>query len=120
MLCCVPNISDPWGGSPRPRKRKGSGSDPWQPFSDPWSVDGAKAGYVYVIQDVYTGMYKIGRTKDLDRRMKELGVGVSTNLIKAQFFNDCHAVEKRMHKEYADSRLPGTEYFRLSCPPWLG
>ena len=32
-------------------------------------------------------MYKIGRTKDLDRRLKELGVGVSANLIKAQFFN---------------------------------
>ena len=79
-----------------------------------------KAGYVYVIQDVYTGMYKIGRTTDLDRRMKQLGVGVSANLIKAQFFYDCHEVEKRMHKEYADSRLPGTEYFRLSCPPCLG
>ena len=117
----MPNISDPWGSSPQPRRRKGSGNDPWgdpwRPFSD---ADGSKAGYVYVIQDVYTGMYKIGRTKDLDRRLKELGVGVSANLIKAQFFNDCHAVEKRMHKEYADSRLPGTEYFRLSCPPWLG
>ena len=78
------------------------------------------AGFVYVIQDVYTGMYKIGRTTNLDRRLKQLGVGVSANLIKAQFFYDCHEVEKRMHREYADSRLPGTEYFRLSCPPWLG
>ena len=80
----MPYISDPWGSSPPPIKRKGSGSDPWRPFSD---ADGSKAGYVYVIQDVYTGMYKIGRTKDLDRRLKELGVGVSANLIKAQFFN---------------------------------
>ena len=83
-------------------------------------MNGAKAGFVYVIQDVYTGMYTISRTKDLDRRMKELEVGVSTNLIKAQFFNDRHAVEKRMHKEYAASRLPGTKYFSLSCPPWQG
>ena len=38
-------------------------------------MNGVKAGFVYVIQDVYTGMYKISRTKDLDRRMKELGAG---------------------------------------------
>ena len=50
---------------------------------------------------MYTGMYKIGRTKDLERRKKELGVRMSADLIKAQFFNDCRAVEKRIHKEYA-------------------
>ena len=66
---------------------------------------------------MYTGICKIGRTKNLDRKMKGLGVNESANLIKAQFFNDCHAVEKRMHKEYADSRLPGTEHFRLSSLP---
>ena len=50
---------------------------------------------------MYTGTYKIDQTKDLEHRMKKLDVGVSADLIKAQFFNDCHAIEKRIHKEYA-------------------
>lgn len=78
-----------------------------------------KSGWVYVIQDKTTGLYKIGRTKNIERRMKQLGVGKSARLIQRKMVVDSYAVERTAHQRYKNSRLPQTEYFKLSSPPVL-
>lgn len=77
----------------------------------------ARSGVVYVIQDTSTGLYKIGRTTNMERRMRELGVGKTARLIDSKAVNDAAAVEKAAHKRYKDSRLPQTEYFKLNSRP---
>jgi predicted GIY-YIG superfamily endonuclease len=79
--------------------------------------NGSSAGTVYVIQDIATGMYKIGRTKNLDRRMKELGVGKTAKLIQHAEVSDSFSVEKAAHRRYSSKRLPQSEYFKLNSPP---
>lgn len=78
---------------------------------------GENPGHVYVIQDKETELYKIGRTTNLERRLRELGVGRTARLISSKRVGDCHAVEKSAHKRYRRNRLPQTEYFKLPRPP---
>jgi len=87
-------------------------SKPTHPLNDT-----SKRGHVYVIQDKRTGLYKIGRTTDLNRRMRELGVGKSSRLIQSKEVDNAPLSEKEAHKKYKDSRLPQTEYFNLDNPP---
>jgi len=81
--------------------------------------DSGKRGYVYVIRDKSTGLYKIGRTKNLQRRMKQLGVGTTAQLIKSSLVSDSYATEKAAHKRYKAARLPQTEYFKLWHEPTI-
>ena len=74
-------------------------------------------GYVYVIQDINSGLYKIGITIDPDRRLKELGVGNSSILISCEYYPNARDIEKNAHKRYSEFRLPQTEYFKLDNPP---
>ena len=79
--------------------------------------DSGGEGYVYVIQDLESGLFKIGYTKDPDRRFDELGVGLTAQEISCDFFENAREIEKKAHKKYADSRLPQSEYFKLYKPP---
>jgi predicted GIY-YIG superfamily endonuclease len=72
---------------------------------------------VYIIQDTATGLYKIGRTGNMSRRMKELGVGKSARLVSQHHTSNAAALESAAHRRYKNQRLPQTEYFRLSAPP---
>lgn len=77
------------------------------PFASRW-------GYVYLVhssQDVF----KIGRTNDLDRRLKQLRQehGDHLRLICAVEVVDMCDIETRLHQHFTDSRLDG-EWFRLS------
>jgi len=74
-------------------------------------------GYVYVIQDLESGLYKIGITIDPERRFKELGVDNSAVLISCEYYPNAREIEKNAHKRYAEYRLPQTEYFKLNQPP---
>ena len=90
------------------------------PSRDGYELDGklpSGDGYVYVIQDIDTGLYKIGVTNNPERRLKELGVGNSAVLISYDYFQNAREVEKNAHKRYSDYRLPQTEYFKLNQPP---
>ena len=80
---------------------------------------GNNPGTVYVIKDRSTGLYKIGRTKNLERRMQELGVGKTADLVSSVEVGDMNAVEKAAHRRYKDKRLPQTEYFKLDRPPQI-
>ena len=77
------------------------------------------AGTVYVIQDIQSRLYKIGRTTNLQRRMKELGVGSTARLISSKQVSNAAEVERRAHQRYKSARLPQTEYFKLDRPPMI-
>ena len=75
--------------------------------------------FVYVIQDLESGILKIGYTKNPDRRYDELGVGLTAQEIYCDYFDNAREVEKTAHEKYADARLPQSEYFKLYKPPLI-
>ena len=91
----------------------------WHDLNDPWSQDSESdsSGYVYVIQDLESGLFKIGYTKKTDRRFNELGVELTAQDISCDYFNNAREVENATHKKYANARLPQSEYFKLYKPP---
>ena len=79
--------------------------------TDPWS------GYVYVLRSrVNKRLYKIGITRNdrLLARLKELKVGDAVDLVVTHSFDDYREREKSLHQEFADFRLPQSEWFSLS------
>ena len=115
------NLYDDAWGEPLPRK-KGEGFfdsiDAWVE-KDAWEEDKSKEGHVYLIQDIRSGLYKIGITKNMEQRMKQLGVGDTAKLIDDIFVPDAKDREKQLHKKYKDARLPQTEYFNIGYQPSL-
>ena len=73
------------------------------------------AGYVYVIQDLeYSKLYKIGRTNNPGRRLKEIratlpGQSAIVAILKTE---DAATLEWQLHQRYADNRKNG-EWFAL-------
>ena len=63
--------------------------------------DKDKEGHVYLIQDISTGLYKICITKNMEKRMKQLGVGDTAKLIDYIYVPDARSREKELHKKYA-------------------
>ena len=115
------NLNDDAWGDPIPKKKKGErffdSVDPL--YDDLWENDKSKEGHVYLIQDNRTGLYKIGITKNMEKRMKQLGVGQTAKLIDDIFVPDAKDREKQLHKKYKDARLPQTEYFNIGYQPSL-
>ena len=67
------------------------------------------AGIVYLIRN--GDLHKIGTTKNLQRRMKQLK---PDEIVKTLETTKFRAIEKELHRKYRDVRLPQTEYFRLT------
>ena len=87
------------------------------PFpSKPLPVSGSQSdegpGYVYVIR-YGEDLYKVGITRDIDRRFKQLEVGSKTVPIWWGFFSKRRAIEREVHQSYHEYRIPQTEYFQL-------
>ena len=90
-----------------PRDAKIEGKDPYEFFG---IVDKTKkSGFVYFIRN--EDIYKIGITDNLMRRMKELEADEIINTIKCANYE---SLEKDLHKEFKEYRIPQTEYFRLT------
>ena len=66
--------------------------------------------WVYFIEANIEGLFKIGITSDLDRRMKELRPSAVLTTIRT---SRSRIVEKNLHEQYQHARLAGSEYFRL-------
>ena len=65
-------------------------------------------GWVYLIKN--GDLYKIGITRNLDNRMKQLKPDkVITKLYSSEF----KQLEREFHKRYNNLRIPQSEYFRL-------
>ena len=56
-------------------------------------------------------LHKIGTTKNVRRRMKELKPDA---IIKTLETTNYRSIEKELHRKYKEVRLPQSEYFRLS------
>ncbi|MBW3042042.1 hypothetical protein DNJ73_05340 [Prochlorococcus marinus XMU1408] len=66
------------------------------------------SGWLYLIKN--GNLYKIGITKNLDNRMRQL----KPDYIVAKLYSDqFKKLEKEFHQRYKNVRIPQTEYFRL-------
>ena len=66
------------------------------------------SGFVYLIRN--GGLHKIGHTKNINQRMKQLKPHKIIAVLKT---NHYRTIEKELHKAYRSVRLPQSEYFRL-------
>ncbi len=66
-------------------------------------------GFVYFIRN--KDIYKIGITKNLKQRFEQLKPDEVLNTVRCSNFED---LEKELHKNFKESRIPQTEYFRLT------
>ena len=65
--------------------------------------------HVYLIKN--GDLYKIGRTDNLKRRLKQLQ---PCTVIQTLETNRSRDLEYELHQKYKSKRLPQTEYFRLT------
>ena len=73
-----------------------------------------KTGYLYLLKNNILGGYKIGITTAPKSRFKALSVGTKATLIGYWQLDAYRELEKQLHKEYADFRVPQSEWFDLS------
>lgn len=71
-------------------------------------------GYVYLIKDSGNDTFKIGRTKDINKRLKTLQTGNSTELEIIFNYKTEYAsrLESMLHKRFAHYRV-NNEWFKL-------
>ena len=72
-------------------------------------VESCPTGFVYFVRN--GGLFKIGITENMLRRMGELTPDELLNVVRCSNFQE---VERELHRRFKDVRLPQTEYFRLS------
>lgn len=65
-------------------------------------------GYVYLVRN--GDLHKIGRTDNIQRRMKQLDPDEVIQVLETDRSRD---LEHELHKEFQTKRLPQSEYFRL-------
>ena len=66
-------------------------------------------GWIYLIKN--GDLYKIGITKNIDRRMQQLKPDYVVAKLYSSAFRE---LEREFHKRYKKVRIPQTEYFRLN------
>lgn len=78
-------------------------------------LQGKAPGYVYFVQEYMNGSFKIGKTKNLEKRMNIFGVKLpfENKLIFLIKTGNHHQTEAAFHKHFADKRLEG-EWFALN------
>lgn len=73
-----------------------------------------KNGYVYIIYDKSCGLVKIGRTKDINKRVVSLSCGnVSLSLYGYLACENCYRAENYLHK-YFELYKYKREWFKIS------
>jgi hypothetical protein len=72
-------------------------------------LQSAACGFVYFVRN--GDIYKIGITENLMRRFTEIKPDEVLDVIRCANYKD---LEKRLHSEFKDDRIPQTEYFRLN------
>ena len=73
--------------------------------------------YIYLIKAHNSGgLHKIGKTIDINRRMRELMAGPSNQveILEVPTTDAMDTIEKGLHRQFADVRVPQSEMFNLS------
>ena len=73
-----------------------------------------KTGYVYLIKSLLLGGYKIGITTAPQSRFNALEIGTKAELIGYWSLDAYRELEKQLHAEYKDVRIPQSEWFDLT------
>ena len=68
-----------------------------------------REGFVYLIRN--QDIFKIGITENLLNRMTQLEPDEIIDVMKCSNFRE---IERDLHRDYKESRIPQTEYFRLN------
>ena len=68
-----------------------------------------REGFVYLIRN--QDIFKIGITENLLNRMSQLEPDEIIDVIKCSNFRE---LERDLHRDYKEFRIPQTEYFRLN------
>ena len=68
-----------------------------------------REGFVYLIRN--QDIFKIGITENLLNRMSQLDPDEIIDVIKCSNFRE---LERDLHRDYKEFRIPQTEYFRLN------
>tara|TARA_Y100000766_G_C18546388_1_gene430749 strand:- start:53 stop:568 length:516 start_codon:yes stop_codon:yes gene_type:complete len=73
-------------------------------------------GYIYVIDLKPMGLpgYKIGMTKNLRQRMRQLQVPEKGTLCKWWYTQDVRGCEKSLHRMFDKARVPQSEWFKIT------
>jgi hypothetical protein len=72
------------------------------------------AGFVYVVEAVNMGFYKIGKTNNVRQRMSGIKMPFDCRLVHTISSNSPLLTEKHLHKRFADKRVNG-EWFKLDA-----
>ena len=72
-----------------------------------------KTGYIYFLKSTLLGGYKIGITTNPASRFKALAVGTKAKLIGYWKLDAYRELEKQLHAEYKEQRVPQSEWFDL-------
>jgi len=72
------------------------------------------AGFVCIVMNKETKVYKIDSSDDVERKFEELGVGDSTELVNSYWVLNHYSFANFCQKEFADKRIPKSEYFQLT------
>ena len=75
-----------------------------------------KSGFVYIVRNA-EGLYKIGRTKNVERRIRSLQIASSSKLVLVHAIKADNArdLERTLHDGQSDRKVSG-EWFRI--PDW--
>ena len=73
-----------------------------------------KSDYLYIIQSDLTGMIKIGRSINPQKRLKQLQTGNPNKLKLIALFENQGWKEKILHERLSTFRLEG-EWFKYEC-----
>ena len=73
------------------------------------SIKNDSFGFVYFIRN--KDLYKIGITQNLLNRLNQLKPDEVLNTLRCSNYEE---LEKELHKNFKDDRIPQTEYFRLT------
>jgi hypothetical protein len=73
-------------------------------------------GYIYVIENIVRdlGGFKVGITTKPSRRFKELSIGLKALVVGLWETTDYKLIERSLHTQYTDARVPQSEWFALT------
>ncbi len=76
-------------------------------------ADNDKSGWIYVLDD-QLGHYKIGKTRHLSERIKQLKIQLpyKVSIVAVLKVADCHTAEALLHKDFQHCRVNG-EWFAM-------